>query len=267
MAKAGAGGSSGRANGRFMLLTIICAVISAALVYAAIGRKDGSNETAVAESTAATVVAKNDIPARTAITASMVVVKDVAVSARLTTAVSSVDDVVGKVARYPIYADEQVTSNKVAEVGGTENADSLAFAVPDGKRAISISADQVVSAGGLVLPGDYVDIMSVLNGKTADGSDVQNYVVKTILQNIQVLAVAQTIASSSDDTAATDKTSKSKPNPDATTLTLLVTPEQAEMLFLAESNGTLRAIVRGFGDAATSDLRPIYQTELVPAAP
>jgi pilus assembly protein CpaB len=262
----GAGGSPGRVNGRFLLLTLICAIISAVLVYAAIGRNKGGSETAVAESTTETVVAKMDIPARTQITSTMLTVKDVPINSRLPNAAGSVDDVVGKISRYPIYMDEQVTSNKVVEIGGAESADSLAFSVAEGKRAISISADQVVSAGGLVLPGDHVDIMAVLNGKKADGSDVENYVVKTILQDIQVLAVAQTIADSTTDATGAKK-SDAKANPEATTLTLLVTPEQSETLFLAELNGTLRAVVRGFGDAKTNQLDPIYQNDLVPPAP
>jgi pilus assembly protein CpaB len=255
-----------------MLLTIVCALISAVLVYAAISRNGGGNETAAAESTAATVVAKVEIPARTPITATMLEIKDVPVNGRAATAFSSVDDVVGKVTRYPIALAEQITPNKIVSVGGTEDIDSLSFVVPKGMRAISISADQVLSAGGLVLPGDYVDIMGVLSGTKPDGTEVENFLVKTLLQNIQVVAVAQTIA----DTPATDtasnsgqsgRGSESKPNPEATTLTVLVSPAQAEILFLAESNGTLRAVVRGFGDADTVELPPVYRTDLSPVAP
>ncbi len=226
MARAGAGGSVGRINGRFALLTIVCGILSAVLVYAAIARNGGTKQTS-AETTAATVIAAVDIPARTQITAEMVEVRDVPVSGRTAMALSNVDDVVGKVTRYPVGLDEQFTLSKVVSVGGTENIDSLSFAVPKGMRAISISADQVLSAGGLVLPGDYVDIMSVLSGTKPDGNLVENYVVKTILQNVQVLAVAQTIA----DTPAggdasngnqSDGTSTSKANPEATTLTILV---------------------------------------------
>lgn len=270
MARAGAGGSAGRINGRFMLLTIVCAALSAILVYAGVARS-GGKESQPSGATGATVLAKVDIPARTEITAEMVQVKEITLDARAATALSSVDDVVGMVSRYPIALDEQVTPSKVVSVGGAENVDSLSFAVSKGMRAISISADQVLSAGGLVLPGDYVDIMSVLSGTKPDGNLVENYVVKTILQNVQVLAVAQTIA----DTPAggdasngnqSDGTSTSKANPEATTLTILVSPEQAELLFLAESNGTLRAVLRGYGDSDVTQVRPIFQNELSPVA-
>jgi len=268
MARAGAGGSAGRINGRFMLLTIVCAALSAVLVYAGVARSSdkGSEPTSA---TASTVVAKIDIPARTEITAAMVQVKDVPVDARAGTALSNVDDVIGKVTRYPIAPDEQVTPNKVVSIGGTENVESLSFAVSKGARAISIEADQVLSAGGLILPGDYVDIMSVVSGTKPDGSTVENYVVKTILQNVQVLAVAQTIADTpsggADASGGEEQGSGSKPDPEATTLTILVSPEQAELLFLAELNGTLRAVLRAYGDSEVTQVRPIFKNELSPA--
>ena len=270
MAGARAGGPASRINGRFMLLTIVCAALSAILVYAGVARSGGKESAATSSTSVSTVVAKVDIPARTQITAEMVGLKDIPVEARATTALSSIDDAVGKVARYPIAPEEQVTPNKIVSLQGDETTDSLSFVVPKGMRAISISADQVLSAGGLVLPGDYVDIMGVLSGTKPDGSSVDNYVVKTILQNVQVLAVAQTIAdvpsggADTTNSGQSSRDSESKPNPEATTLTILVAPEQAELLFLAESNGTLRAVVRGFGDSDMTQVRPIYQSELAP---
>ena len=269
MARAGAGGPAGRINGRFMLLTIVCAALSAILVYAGIARS-GGKESEPSTATEATVLAAVDIPARTQITVEMVELRDVPLAGRAATALSGIDDVVGKVTRYPLALEEQVTPNKIVSLQAGEATDSLSFVVPKGMRAISISADQVLSAGGLVLPGDYVDIMGVLSGTKPDGSVIDNYVVKTILQNVQVLAVAQTIAdtpAAGEDVSdgQSSRGSESKPNPEATTLTILVEPEQAEWLFLAESNGTLRAVVRGFGDADVTQVRPIFQNELSPA--
>jgi pilus assembly protein CpaB len=275
MAGAGAGGPASRINRRYLLLTIIFAALSAILVYAAVAR--GGSNTKQAESATLTgpmVVASVDIPARTQITADMLTLKDIPLDIRPATALTNVDDAVGKVTRYPINAGDDVTTGKIVSLEGTETTGSLSFVVPKGMRAISIQADQVISAGGLVLPGDYVDIMSDLKGVKADGTEVQNYVVKTILQNVQVLAVAQKVADvaagadngSTSGAASSSSGSSAKPNPDAATLTILTTPEQAELLFLAESNGTLRAVVRGFGDADTPALNPVFQKDLVPTA-
>ena len=276
MAGAGAGGPASRINRRYLLLTIVFAALSAILVYAAVSRGGGTTKQAESATlTGSMVVAKADIPARTQITADMLTLEDVPVDVRPAAALTNIDDAVGKLTRYPISAGEELTASKIVSLQGSETTNSLSFDVPKGMRAISIQADQVISAGGLVLPGDYVDIMSVLNGIKPDGSTVENYVVKTILQNVQVLAVAQNVAdvAAGADTSTTSGTadnshgSAAKPNPDATTLTILTTPEQSELLFLAESNGKLRAVVRGFGDADTTELPPIFQNELVPTAP
>ena len=266
MARAGAGGSAGRINGRFMLLTIVCAALSAVLVYAGVARSSGEKESASPSASASTVVAKIDIPARTEVTAAMVEVKEVSVDGRAGTALSNVDDVIGKVTRYPIAPDEQITPNKIVSIGESENVESLSFAISKGSRAISIEADQVLSAGGLILPGDYVDIMSVVPATKPDGTIVENYVAKTILQNVQVLAVAQKIADtpSGGADASEDEDSSAKADPEATTLTILVSPQQAELLFLAELNGTLRAVLRAYGDSQVTEVPPVLQSDLSP---
>ena len=277
MASAGAGGPAGRINRRFLLLALVSAALSALLVFVAISRAGGGKQSSGSTDTAAVVVAAVDIPARTQITKDMVKVRDVPVSIKPEMAYGSVDEVIGKATRYPLVVEEEVTSLKVVSLQGVQGADSLSFTIPKGMRAISIKADQVLSAGGLVLPGDYVDIIGVFNVKDKDGNEQEAYFVRTILQNIEVLAVAQTIAdvpppADGDGTEAAATTSESQrargseadPNPEATTLTLLVEPEKAEWLFLAEANGTLRAIVRGFGDSDSTDVRPIVETELFP---
>ena len=277
MARAGAGGPAGRINRRFLMLALVSAALSALLVFVAISRAGGGKESGGSTDSVAVVVAAAEIPARTQITKEMVKVKDVPVSVKPEMAYGSVDEAIGKVTRYPITTDEEVTSLKVLSLEGAQGVDSLSFTVPKGMRAISIKADQVLSAGGLVLPGDYVDIIGVFNVKDKDGNEEEAYFVRTILQNVEVLAVAQAITdvpppADGDETEAAATTSEGQrargseadPNPEATTLTLLVDPEKAEWVFLAEANGTLRAIVRGFGDSDTTDVRPIVETELFP---
>jgi len=277
MARSGAGGPAGRINRRFLMLALVSAALSAMLVYVAISRAGGGGKDGESLTTAPVVVAAVDIPARTQITEEMVKVQDVPVSFKSEASYGSVDEVIGKATRYPLSLDEEVTSSKVVSLEPLQGADSLAFVIPKGMRAISINADQVLSAGGLVLPGDYVDIVGVFSLKKADGNEEEAYYVRTIIQNVEVLAVAQTIAdvpppaedgaeAAAADSSGTQRArgSEAEPNPEATTLTLLVEPEKAEWVFLAEANGTLRAIVRSFGDSDVTDVRPIIKTELLP---
>ena len=279
MARSGAGGPAGRINRRFLMLALVSAALSAILVYVAISRAGGGGgKESESLTTAPVVVAAVDIPARTQITAEMVKVRDVPVDVKPQASYGSVDEVIGKATRYPLSLDEEVTSSKVVSLEPSQGTNSIAFVIPKDMRAISINADQVLSAGGLVLPGDYVDIIGVFNVKSADGTEEEAYLVRTVLQNVEVLAVAQTIsdvpppAEDGTQAAATGSTgaqsargSEADPNPEATTLTLLVQPEQAEWVFLAEANGTLRAVVRGFGDSGSTEVRPIVKSELWPA--
>jgi pilus assembly protein CpaB len=278
MARAGAGASGGRINRRFLMLALVSAALSAALVYVALNKDGGGGEGETSAAKVEAIVAAADIPARTLITADMLELKSIPADAKMEAGYDNIDDVVGEVTRFPIVADEQVTSAKIVSLQGQQMIDALAFVIPDGMRAISIKADQVLSAGGLVLPGDYVDILAVFSVSDEKGEDHESYLVRTILQNVEVLAVAQTIAdvppeeeeetNGAEEASSTGeqraRASEAEPNPEATTLTLLVTPEQAEWLFLAEANGTLRAIVRGFGDSETPEVRPITEPELLP---
>jgi pilus assembly protein CpaB len=96
--------------------------------------------------------------------------------------------------------------------------------------AIKVTADTV--AGGFVQPHSRVDIVSIIRRNEAET------ISKILLQNILVLAVDQTAVRSEDGKAA------AIPN----TVTVQVTPEQAEKLSMAQELGTLRLSLRPFGD-------------------
>ncbi len=116
---------------------------------------------------------------------------------------------------------------------------------------------------------------------------------QTLMQNVEVLAVAQAVvdvvevpvkadataeagattgatgATGTDGAAAEGSTqrvrnSESAPIPGASTITVAVTPEEAELLYLAESNGRIRLSVRPFGDDETVDVDYRLKTELLP---
>src|SRR5690606_8673659 len=92
-------------------------------------------------------------------------------------------------------------SSQVIPVTGRAGVSrALSYTIPAGKRAFSIETSSLASAGGLVLPGDYIDILAVY--EVGAGDDESIAVVQTILQNVEVLAVAQTIV----DTVGGDTT-------------------------------------------------------------
>ncbi len=202
MSRPAAALNPGQTNRRFVILAVVLGLIGAVLVYVAFSRSDSSsgprgNQIPV-------VIAKTDIAARTKITASMLEVKLLAEGDASALAYADTNEVVGRVTRFPIAANEQVLSSKVVDLSGTSASSvaskSLSFAVPAGRRAMAVKVTDVIAAGGLVLPGDYVDIIVVYDVEfQSDPSDPtarqkeEAFYINTLYQNIEVLAVSQTV--------------------------------------------------------------------------
>lgn len=273
MARTVAGTAPGRTNRRFLIVALLFGAVTAALFYAVLARNGGSDSgtTAVAGDTNV-VVAKVPIQQRTTITLDMLELKSIPNSAVIGGAITSINDAVGKVTKYPIEVNEQVVSSSVVDISKPSTVGALSLVVPTGMRAVSIRASQVSSAGGLVLPGDYVDIIwTCCEGRTV--------AAKTVLSNVQVAAVAQQVVNSGPVAAGattgdttTSGTNSENPTagapgaaiPDAATVTVLLKPDQVQLLFLAESTGELRADLRGFGDQDATDPGVTLFPQLIP---
>jgi Flp pilus assembly protein CpaB len=95
------------------------------------------------------------------------------------------------------------------------------------------------------------------------------------LQNVQVLAVAQEVAEAlPEETESEDTTGgesqpvlpePADPNPDATNVTLAVTPEQAQKLALAEEMGVLKLSLRPVGETEEPTVPAIVNPEILPS--
>lgn len=210
------------------------------------------------------LVAARDLPVQTKIGPDDVKVIQISKPAKVSTALDKPDDALGKVLQYPVASGEQILPSKFA----TGEPTGLAVVVPPGKRAISVKVEQVVTAGGLLQPGDHVDVIGTFNKETA-GKDES----LIFLQNAEVLAIDQTYAGEPPDemdTAANEpigkvgvspqgtptpavETVRPKVYPSAKTVTLAVTPEEAQRLALADQVGQLRLAVRAPNDTTTSD--------------
>ena len=238
---AGGGASPSRLNRKFLVVAVLLAVLSAVLVYARISAPSDSSSSKAGGVTQTVVVAKTAIQPRTLLTADQLEVKTVSADSVVVGAYGTVADAIGKTVKYPIAANGQITTSNVIDTSRPATDASLSLVVPAGKRAMSISASQVSNAGGLILPGDFVDIIWMC----CDGTPL---VTKTILHNVQVLAVAQSVVDSGPVAGGSGK-----PIPDASTVTVLVTSNEAERLFMAEQTGKLRYDLRGVSDQDVTD--------------
>jgi pilus assembly protein CpaB len=276
----------GKGNRGILVLALVLGLLSAVLVFVYLGQSGGDEESAAPSGeTKSVVVASQDISAGTRITEDMVRVKNVSSDAIVPQALSTTDGVVGSVARFPITTDEQILESRLASGGIAvpEGGDiPIAYIVPEGMRAVAVNTTQVINAGGLVLPGDRVDVVFVAEVKTDAPPPLDSsHISQTILQNLEVLAIEQTVeeivpettGDGTEDGQVSDRVALDKPDaqPDALTVTLAVTSEQAEVLAMAdvisaasENDDTdIRFALRRFGDSSQVTVKAMTDFEMV----
>jgi pilus assembly protein CpaB len=119
----------------------------------------------------------------------------------------------------------------------------LAAVLKPGNRAVSIAVDATQSASGLMLPGNYVDI--ILTQTLAESAEKKRSVGETILTNVRVIAVDQALGQPLTRSAsAADSISQPVEARLPKTVTLEVTERQAEKVFVALQMGALQLSVR-----------------------
>jgi pilus assembly protein CpaB len=244
------------------------------------------------------VVANVAIPARTVITPEMVRIQQLPSEAAHVQAAHSVSQVVGKVVKSDLIADEQVLSSRLFLQRGDSG---LAFMIPDGMRAVSVGFSEMIGSGGMVVPGDHVDIIGVFDAKgpIASGqqapngapvasqtsepkADAQTTLATIVLQNVQVLAVAQRVegeettkqdqglqvpGTQQQQTPPQQVRSDPAPQPAAKTATLALSPEDALRMVLAEGKGQIRLALRPANDKTTPNVPQVPMSALLMPAP
>jgi len=119
---------------------------------------------------------------------------------------------------------------------------SLARTIQKMQRGLSLSVDLTSSVSGMIRPNDHVDIIGTFRFPADEKGAALDTVTLTILQNVTVLAVGQQMASVAA-TAAGGERSRSY-----STVTLAVTPKEAEMLVFAQQKGSITFTLRNPGD-------------------
>jgi pilus assembly protein CpaB len=144
-------------------------------------------------------------------------------------AFDSPEKLAGRVAVMNIAAKEPITESRLAPEG---TAAGLSAIIPEGYRAMTVKVDDAAGISGFIMPGTMVDVVVVIDPR--EGSGNQDPISKIVLQNIKVLANGQNIDKPKDEREANS----------VKAVTLQVTPEQAEKLALASSEGKLQLMMR-----------------------
>jgi pilus assembly protein CpaB len=176
------------------------------------------------------VIAAADVPEGTRLTLASVALVQLPIAAVPAGAYSSTDTVVGRVSRIPIFKGEAIVPGRLAPEG---TAGGIEVKIMPGKRAMAVRIDDVAGIAGMVQPNSRVDVMLTTTDATAQRAQVS----KLFMSNMRVLSVGARVTRGDDGQPI-----------NAPTVTLEVTPEEAERLALATREGAVQLVLRGYGD-------------------
>jgi len=146
----------------------------------------------------------------------------------------------GAVVRSHFVAGEPIREEKLAR--GASGL--LAALLPPGKRAVAIRVSAESTAGGFILPNDRVDVIQTITQKAGDR--IEN-LSRTLLSNIRVLAVDQKADETKGQAVVVGKT-----------VTLELSPVQAEVIASGQASGALSLALRSIAD---SNEEPVSRQE------
>ena len=193
-------------------------------------------------------VAKVDIPVGTKIVAEMVTMVQFPKESTPNGTYDKADKLVGRIAVMNIAAREPITEARLAPEG---SAGGLSAVIPEGYRAMTVKVDDVVGISGFIQPGMLVDVVVTIDPEQKAG--MQDPISKIVLQNIKVLANGQNLDKPED---------QREPN-SVKAVTLQVTPEQAEKLALAATEGKLQLVMRNSIDQGDEQTKGVNKRELL----
>ncbi len=203
---------------------------------------------------AAILVAKDNIPRGKEIKADMleaVVIPNQYIQPQ---AVTSLDRIADMTTIAEIAKGEQITLSKLTY---NKKKEKLSEFTPVGKRAITVSVDNISALLGMIKAGDYVDVVGVVAVpmQGADGKPVGQVISVPLFQNVLVLAVGQ-------DTAGTPSKSKNRYGADEgkddthPLITIALEPREASLAAFVQEQGKLRLLLRSPADSTAEPIQP-----------
>jgi len=235
-----------------VLISLCAGLLTALLTYQYLIRE--RTRAAQKARSVTVVVAARPIAARTVIEAAAVREEARPAATLPANCATGVDEVVGQVAVSSLQEGEPVARTTIAPRTASLG---LAYAVPEGQRAVAVALDPIIGVAGFLKPGDRVDVVATF---TVD----EMKVTKTVLQDVTLLAIGPEIRPEQEVRTASANNARPREQANAT---LAVTPTQAEKLILAEAGGRLRLTLRPADDRAIVELAGIRSDALIGTRP
>lgn len=210
------------------VIAIVVAAVASLLLYRYMMSQEARVDEAIASGEV--VVAATDISVGSAIKLSQVVTTMWPKATMPENALSSVNEASGRVALLTIKAGDPITQVKLIPLEGAPGV--LSYKVPAGHRAMTVAVDKVSGVAGFIAPGNMVDLVV-----TTKPAGYREPVSKIFLQNVPVLATGNILEQQPEGGAV-----------EVPTVTLDVTPIEAEKLAVASTTGKLQLLLRRSGD-------------------
>jgi pilus assembly protein CpaB len=158
-------------------------------------------------------------------------------------AFKAIGDAAGREVLFPLAKGQPVLERDLSAPGAGAG---LAGKIPNGMRAVALRSDEIVGVAGFLVPGSHLDVLV-----TYSPDHVAEPLTATVLENALVIAAGHQIEP--DPSAKT---------PDATVVTLLLTPDQAQRAVLASTQGAIHFVLRNGGDGSLSADAPVRLSQL-----
>jgi len=256
---------------RVLVLALVLGAVAAGLIVAYLASRDSGGGVEKAVPTLSVVVASEDIAAGEKVTDSMVALKELPETAVISDAATAKEQVVGQTLRYPVVKGEQLSNLRLVE---PPKVQALSFQIPKGMRGFTIPVTVSDSPAALLAPGDFVDVLVSVDAERlalgqppvppAGAGAAENLkAAVTLLQNVQVLSVQREYV---DNGVPYDPSVRGEPPEEESVsyVTLSLTPEQAQLLWLASQDGAVTLALRAFGDGEIKTLGPVTEPLSVP---
>jgi pilus assembly protein CpaB len=149
----------------------------------------------------------------------------------------AINQLAGSIARAPVSDGEPIREAKLIHANGSGY---MAAILPTGMRAVSTDISPETGAGGFILPNDHVDVILTRRDRDAEQANggIEAHVSETILTNVRVLAIDQTVEEKNGQRVVVGKTA-----------TLELSSQLAEKLALAHQLGSLSLALRSLVDS------------------
>src|SRR3989339_1073309 len=243
--------------GAFALAAAILSWVMLSQERVRLANQAKQNLAAFQENTVDIVLAKVDIPSGKLISENMLYTQRVDKNSLPAEAATSVARVVDRISTVSIKEKYMIPVDKL--VWPTTKETTLAAKTPIGKRAMTISVDNISSLLGMIKPGDYVDVIGIILLRVeVDGKQAAEPATVPLFQNVLILSVGTELGAGSEkESASRRKASEFTPKESAAPLiTLSLSPEEANILAFVKEQGKIQLILRSPGDAQTRPVQP-----------